>query len=94
MSHWLLALFTPAAEDSIDWTRGNYSVIVRGGRVDSPARQGDLKKQLNMVAEGSVLVAAKSPEGASPDVGPDGFPHPVYRAGFALAIPLPAQVTP
>ena len=23
---------------------------------------------------------------------PEGFPHPVYRAGFALAIPVPAQV--
>ena len=93
VSHWLLSLFTPAAEDAIDWERGNYSVIARSGRVDSPARHGDLKKQLNMIAEGSVLVAARAPQGASPDVAPDGFPHPVYRAGFALAIPLPAQVT-
>ena len=23
------------------------------------------------------------------DVAPDGFAHPVFRAGFALAIPLP-----
>ena len=46
-----------------------------------------------MIAEGSVLIAAAAPQGASPDVAPDGFPHPVYRAGFALSIPLPAQVT-
>ena len=27
--------------------------------------------------------------GAAPDVAPEGFAHPVFRAGFALAIPLP-----
>jgi hypothetical protein len=36
-----------------------------------------------------VLVAAAEPRGAAADVSPDGFPHPVYRAGFALAIPIP-----
>jgi CRISPR type III-A-associated RAMP protein Csm4 len=93
VSHWLLSLFTPAPDDAIDWARGNYGLITRSGRIDSPARQGDLKKQLHMIAEGSVLVAARAPQGASTDVAPDNFPHPVYRAGFALAIPLPAQVT-
>jgi hypothetical protein len=92
VSHWLLSLFSPGAEDAIDWSRGNYSVVARGGRIESPARRGELKKQVNMIAEGSVLVAGNAPQGASPDVAPDGFPHPVYRAGFALAIPLPAQV--
>src|SRR5436190_927732 len=47
VSHWLLSLFAPAAEDAVDWARGNYSVIPRGGRVDSPVRRGDLKKQVN-----------------------------------------------
>jgi len=91
--HWLLSLFTPGPDDNIDWTKGSYSVLSRSGRIESPVRQGELKKQLNMVAEGSVLMAAAAPQGSSPDVAPDGFPHPVYRAGFALAIPLPAQVT-
>ena len=45
-----------------------------------------------MVAEGSVLVSSQAPVGSAPDVAPDGFPHPVYRAGFALAIPIPARV--
>jgi hypothetical protein len=89
VSHWLLSLFTPAADDAIDWTRGNYSVVPRSGRIESPARNGELKKQVNMVTEGSVLVAERPPQGAAPDVAPEGFPHPVYRAGFALAIPLP-----
>ena len=94
VSHWLLSLFSPASGDAVDWTRGNYSIVTRSGRIESPARSGELKKQVNMVAEGSVLVGGESLEGAARDVAPDGFPHPVYRAGFALAIPLPAQVTP
>jgi isocitrate/isopropylmalate dehydrogenase len=59
--------------------------------VESPARSGDLKKTVNMVGEGSVLLAASPVHGAAPDVAPDGFAHPVYRAGFALAIPIPWQ---
>jgi CRISPR/Cas system CSM-associated protein Csm4 (group 5 of RAMP superfamily) len=93
VQHWLLSLFAPAAEDAVDWTKGSYSVLARSGRIESPVRQGELKKQLNMVAEGSVLIAETAPQGSSPDVAPDGFPHPVYRAGFALSIPLPPQVT-
>ena len=46
-----------------------------------------------MVTEGSVLVAGDSIRGAAPDVAPDGFAHAVFRAGFALSVPLPAQVT-
>jgi CRISPR type III-A-associated RAMP protein Csm4 len=86
--HWLLSLFAPAAGDAVDWSRGNYTVVTRGGRVDAT---GDLKKLVNMVAEGSVVYAAAAPRGAAPDVAPDGFAHPVFRAGFALAIPLAGQ---
>ena len=45
-----------------------------------------------MVAEGSVLVAAQQPRGMVRDVAPEGFPHPVYRSGFALTIPIPWRV--
>ena len=86
---WLLSLFTPAAADAVDWGRGNYGVLGRGGRIDSPAGSGELKKQLQMVVEGSVLFAEGVPSGSAPDVAPEGFAHPVFRAGFALAIPLP-----
>jgi len=86
---WLLSLFTPAAADVVDWGRGNYAVLARAGRVDSPAGSGELKKQLQMVVEGSVLFAEGVPSGSAPDVAPEGFSHPVFRAGFALAIPLP-----
>ena len=88
-AYWLLSLFVPNADDSIDWERGFYDLVARGGRVESPARSGDLKKLLNMVSEGSVLLASGNLRGLATDVAPDGFPHPVYRAGFALAIPIP-----
>jgi CRISPR type III-A-associated RAMP protein Csm4 len=87
-AYWLLSLFTPAADDPVDWSRGNYFVLPRNGRVESPFRSGDLKKTLNMVGEGSVLFAGGPVHGAAPDVAPDGFAHAVYRAGFALAIPI------
>jgi CRISPR/Cas system CSM-associated protein Csm4 (group 5 of RAMP superfamily) len=88
-AHWLLSLFTPAAGDAVDWERGSYAVVERGGRVESPSRSGELKKQVQMVAEGSVLYAAVGLRGSAPDVAPEGFAHPVFRAGFALSIPLP-----
>ncbi len=90
--HWLLSLYSPAPEDAVDWSRGQYDVIARGGRVESPAGHGQPKKQLNMIGEGSVLVGAPALRGTAPDVAPDGFPHPVYRAGFAVA--LPVRVSP
>jgi CRISPR type III-A-associated RAMP protein Csm4 len=85
-AHWLLSLFTPAADDNVDWARGNYTLLTRGGRVE---RSGELKKQLPMVAEGSVVYAAAAPHGSAPDVAPEGCDHPVFRAGFAVSIPLP-----
>jgi hypothetical protein len=89
VQHWLLSLFTPAPDDSVDWRRGNYVVLARRGRVDSPAGSGELKKEIQMVAEGSVLCAAAPPRGSAANVAPDGFAHPVFRAGFALSVPLP-----
>ncbi|HXA05166.1 MAG TPA: hypothetical protein VNY30_10025 [Bryobacteraceae bacterium] len=90
-AYWLLSLFNPAGLDAVDWSRGNYYVLARSGRVESPVRSGDLKKSLNMVGEGSVLVAEHPVRGAATDVAPEGFAHPVYRSGFALAIPVPGQ---
>jgi CRISPR type III-A-associated RAMP protein Csm4 len=88
-AYWLLSLFSPAQADDVDWQRGNYSLIARCGRVESPAGSGELKKTVNMVTEGSVIYTPGAPRGSAPDVAPDGFAHPVFRAGFALAIPLP-----
>ena len=41
-----------------------------------------------MVTEGSVLFASAPPKGSAPDVAPEGCAHPVFRAGFAVAIPI------
>jgi CRISPR type III-A-associated RAMP protein Csm4 len=91
---WLLSLFYPSAEDSIDWSRGNYSVVARGGRVESTAGWGLPKRATRMIAEGSVLASSLEPRGAAPDVAPEGFPHPVYRWGRALALPVPLKPEP
>jgi CRISPR type III-A-associated RAMP protein Csm4 len=91
-AYWLLSLFHPAASDTVEWSQGNYTLTTRGGRVESGVRWGDPKKQTRMVAEGSVLVASAEPRGSAADVAPDGFPHPVYRSGFALTVPIPLKV--
>jgi CRISPR type III-A-associated RAMP protein Csm4 len=91
--YWLLSVFSPAPQDSVDWKRGTYSLLTRGGRVESPAAFGVPKKLSRMIAEGSVIFAEAPVTGAAHDVSPDGFPHPVYRAGFAVAIPIPWRVT-
>jgi CRISPR type III-A-associated RAMP protein Csm4 len=88
-SWWLLSVFTPAADEDIDWQRGNYSLIVRSGRVGSPAAPGALKRATRLIGEGSVLVAASAPRGRALDVAPAGFPHAIYRAGYAFALSLP-----
>jgi CRISPR type III-A-associated RAMP protein Csm4 len=91
---WMLSLFTPNAADQVDWSRGKYALVVRSGRVESEARHGDLKTPANMIQEGSVLISDTEPRGGARNVAPESFPHPVYRAGFAVAIPIPLRVTP
>jgi len=90
--YWLLSLFHPSAQDQVDWSQGNYSLHTRNGRVESDVRHGDQKKPTRMVAEGSVLVATSALQGEATDVAPEGFPHPVYRSGFALALTLPVAL--
>jgi hypothetical protein len=87
--HWLLALYTPAPDDSVNWAEGKYALTVRGGRVESRAGWGAEKKLVRMVTEGSVVSSGASPKGQAVDVAPNRFAHPVYRAGFALALQLP-----
>lgn len=86
---WLLSVFSPAENDPVDWNRGSYSVIARGGRIESRAGWGQPKRMSRVVAEGSVVISPAPPRGAAVNVAPDGFPHPVYRYGYALAIGIP-----
>lgn len=87
--HWLLSLYSPADSDAVEWGEGRYGVVLRGGRVESKLGWGAEKKTVRMVTEGSVVSAAASIHGRAVDVAPEGFAHPVYRAGFALALQLP-----
>jgi len=79
-------LFAPAPTDQVDWKRGNYAVLSRGGRVESPAGSGELKKQVHMVAEGSVLFAAPALAGRLPTLrrmaSPTRFTAPVSPSPF------------
>ena len=86
---WMLSLFSPADTDQVDWRRGEYAFAARAGRIESRAGWGEMKRSVRMVAEGSVLIAGAPPAGTARDVAPEGFAHPVYRAGFAVAIPIP-----
>ncbi|MBZ5608690.1 MAG: type III-A CRISPR-associated RAMP protein Csm4 [Acidobacteriia bacterium] len=88
-AYWLLSVFTPSAGDAVDWSRGSYSTVSRRGRIESSARWGEPKSATVMIEEGSVLLAGAELQGAARDVAPAGFPHPVYRAGFALTVPIP-----
>ncbi|HMF79245.1 MAG TPA: hypothetical protein VK604_26535 [Bryobacteraceae bacterium] len=87
--YWLLSLYSPSTTDAVDWAGGDYRLIVRAGRVESTSASGALKKRVRMICEGCVLSADAEPVGAAVDVAPDGFAHPVYRSGLALALQLP-----
>jgi len=99
-ARWLLSLYRPAPADAVDWSLGNYSIVTRSGRVWSPAGSGQQKRSVRMVTEGSVLVCSGELAGAACDVAPEGFPHAVYSAGFAVSLPvnwkrpLPATLPP
>jgi CRISPR type III-A-associated RAMP protein Csm4 len=88
---WLLSVFSPGEHDSIDWSRGSYSLMTRSGRVESLAGWGAQKRASRVVAEGAVLVSPSAPVGAAIDAGPEGFAHPVYRYGYALCLPVPSK---
>lgn len=86
---WLLSLMSPAPSDAVRWDEGHYELVKRGGRVGSLAGGGLRKHATRMVAEGSVIVSRMAPRGAVVDVAPQGCPHPVLRAGYAVAVSIP-----
>lgn len=89
-AYWLLSAYIPAESDTVDWKRGSYGTFERSGRIESATSWGGgLKLTSPMVTEGSVLFADSEPRGVAKNVAPAGCPHPVFRAGFALTIPIP-----
>lgn len=88
-AYWLLSLYDPAQNDAVDWNEGNYTTMTRSGRIESAERWGELKQPTLMIAEGSVLVSKTPPSGTVRNIAPEGFPHPVFRAGCAVSITIP-----
>jgi CRISPR type III-A-associated RAMP protein Csm4 len=88
---WLLSVFSPSEQDRVDWSRGNYSVMPRGGRIESASGWGVEKRSSRVVTEGSVLISQGRPRGTAVNVAPEGFRHPVYRYGYALSISIPLK---
>jgi CRISPR type III-A-associated RAMP protein Csm4 len=86
---WLLSLTTPSAADPIRWEEGDYQLLKRSGRIGSLSGGGAKKLASRMLAEGSVIVSDQPPHGSAADVAPPGCPHPVIRAGYAVAISIP-----
>ena len=87
--YWMLSLYAPASEDRVDWSRGSYALLRRSGRTHLA---GSPKVESAMVEEGSVVMAESVPAGRAHDVAPAGAGHPVYRAGFAVAIPVAVRL--
>lgn len=91
-SWWLLSLLNPAAADQVQWAGGSYQLTRRSGRVGSRFGGGRKKLSSRLVSEGSVILCGKPPVGRVENVAPAGCPHPVYRAGYAVALPIPWPV--
>jgi CRISPR type III-A-associated RAMP protein Csm4 len=87
--YWLLSNYIPHPVDAVDWKSGFYELRLRQGRVDGSTANGELKKAVNMVREGSVVVADARPRGIAVNVAPEGASHPVWRSGFAVAAAIP-----
>lgn len=67
-----------------------YALLKRKGWTYSTSTLLQMKRQtVNMFQEGSVFgIENLTPQGTILDVKPDNFPHPVWRYGIALSVPL------
>jgi CRISPR type III-A-associated RAMP protein Csm4 len=89
VGYLLLSLFAPAKTDGVDWSRGSYALLRRSGRTQN---RGELKVESALVEEGSVLIANSAPVGFARNIAPADYGHPVYRAGFAVTIPVAVRL--
>jgi hypothetical protein len=89
IGYLLLSLFAPATTDRVDWSRGSYTLLRRSGRTHE---RGELKIESNLVEEGSVLISESAPVGFARNVAPANYDHPVYRAGYAVTIPVAVRL--
>lgn len=85
--HLTLSLYTPHEAERGLLERARYRRIMRRGWIASPDGRNLRRRGVWMLREGSLLDAP--PDGAIHDVRPEiGFPHPVWRSGYALSLPL------
>lgn len=92
----LLSLYHPTADeigDLLPHKEVSYTLVERGGWVDSPFHTSPLRrKACRMFKEGSLLEFDKKPQGMLVNVTPQGASHCVYRYGFAFVIPVPSEL--
>ncbi|RLC90504.1 MAG: type III-A CRISPR-associated RAMP protein Csm4 [Chloroflexi bacterium] len=75
--------------DALTGPQAAYTLIPKGGWVQTWDGAARRRKRLWLLAEGSVAQAVDAgPWGDVVNVQPDGFPHPVWRYGFALGAAL------
>ena len=79
----------PALQDG-DKTLIAYRLVTVGGWLATPYQPHLRRKQISMLAEGSIV--GDNVRGYMADVQPkwQDFPHPVWRNGFALTLPAKA----
>jgi CRISPR/Cas system CSM-associated protein Csm4 (group 5 of RAMP superfamily) len=79
-------------------TNAAYRIASVAGWLRSPDGPAQRRKRIHLLEEGSLIPMSKNVAGdlvdVAPDYGrneessPDRLPHPVYRAGFAVAAGL------
>ena len=92
--HGLISLFWEPSLDAHFLDGASYALQERGGWVTSPFSGRQTRRQsVQMFTEGSVF--ATPPQGRLADVTPAEFirngqydPHPIYRNGIALSLPI------
>lgn len=89
--YYLLSLFHPNSDDIAKFKSGAppvaYSLVTRRGWAFSTSTNRQQKRQTcRMLSEGSVT--KHKPIGKLACVKPNDFPHPVYRYGWALSLPI------
>lgn len=91
-----LSLYNPTVAELANGVLSHpaaYDLVIRRGWMSSPGAGNRLRRNVRMIAEGSVLNAGCSmPLGQIVDVTPEGNPHPVFRSGLAFLVPATVGV--
>ncbi len=99
--HCLVSLFwddEPSTLKRLIADETSYEIQERGGWIGTPSSGRQLRRQMvRMFAEGSVF--PEQPQGKLANVTPREFitpqgdykPHPIYRSGISLSLPIKAQ---